>query len=523
MGDKFVKLIIHHGGSFHDYRGKRQYVGGHVDVVEDKFDLDHLSYVNVQAYIKELGYVSVGAIWVSNDTIGDFCLVVDDLILCSIAEKLGNGDKLDFYVVGGIKIFPDLSSQISEKRVNQPIENNVIEENYNECYLSKEEDEELVVAREKVKKKIEDSDIREKLQKKKGEEKEDTNEDDLPELFLEADDVSFGEDDLEDSKEGEEQEDTDEDEVGSVVSDNDKDNIGLSVKDQTVKYDPTSMIPIFCIDMAFKNVTQVRQAVAKYAIVKGVGLRYYTNDKDRIRVICLVGCPWKLYVSMERNNDTMMVKTYIPNHKCYRVQNNLMATSNNLAFLLKKKIAQQPGMRVKDIRDFCKSEYKLNVGWTVCQSVRKKVFKDIVGDYIEQYGDLHDYTHEVLRTNPGSTCVVETSREESTKGEFLRFYVCFKACKEGFINGCRKVIGVDGCFLKGLCEGQLLCAIGRDGNNQMFPIAWAVVRTENAYNWGWFLKLLKYDLPLRDGEGYTIMSDMQKVNVSSSKTIIVCC
>ena len=100
-----------------------------------------------------------------------------------------------------------------------------------------------------------------------------------------------------------------------------------------------------------------------------------------------------------------------------------MATSNNLAFLLKEKIAQQPGMRGKDIKDFCKSEYKLNVRWTVCQSVRKKVLKDIVGDYIEQYGDLHDYSHEVLRTNLGSTCVVETSREQSTKGEFLRFYV----------------------------------------------------------------------------------------------------
>ena len=149
MGDKFVKLIIHHGGSFHDYRGKREYVGGHVDVIEDKFDLDHLSYVNVQAYIKELGYASVGAIWVNQDTVGDFCLVMDDLILCSIAEKVENGDKLDFYVVGGIKLFSDLSSQVLENRFNQTIENNVIEENYNEFYLSEEENEELVATREK--------------------------------------------------------------------------------------------------------------------------------------------------------------------------------------------------------------------------------------------------------------------------------------------------------------------------------------------------------------------------------------
>ena len=52
-----------------------------MDVVEDKFDLDHLSYVNVQAYVKELGYTSMGAIWVNHDSMGGFCVVMDDLIL----------------------------------------------------------------------------------------------------------------------------------------------------------------------------------------------------------------------------------------------------------------------------------------------------------------------------------------------------------------------------------------------------------------------------------------------------------
>ena len=49
--------------------------------------------------------------------------------------------------------------------------------------------------------------------------------------------------------------------------------------------------------------------------------------------------------------------------------------------------------------------------------------------------------------------------------------MCFHALKEGFKAGCRKVIGMDGCFLKGQCKGQLLCAISKDGNNQMYPLA----------------------------------------------------
>ncbi|GJU27253.1 zinc finger, PMZ-type containing protein [Tanacetum coccineum] len=57
---------------------------------------------------------------------------------------------------------------------------------------------------------------------------------------------------------------------------------------------------------------------------------------------------------------------------------------------------------------------------------------------------------------------------------FSSYYVCFKGVKDGWINGCRKVIGLDGCFLKSVCQGQLLAAMGRDVNNHIFPLAWAV-------------------------------------------------
>ena len=61
-------------------------------------------------------------------------------------------------------------------------------------------------------------------------------------------------------------------------------------------------------------------------------------------------------------------------------------------------------------------------------------------------------------------------------------------------------------------KGELLTAIGRDGNNQMFPIAWAVVEVECTESWTWFITLLKNDLDLCDGYNYTLITDQQKVN-----------
>lgn len=61
-------------------------------------------------------------------------------------------------------------------------------------------------------------------------------------------------------------------------------------------------------------------------------------------------------------------------------------------------------------------------------------------------------------------------------------------------------------------KGELLTAIGRDANNQVYPIAWAVVDVENKSNWTWFLELLSGDLDLIDGRGLVVISDQHKVS-----------
>ncbi|GJS99854.1 cellulose synthase [Tanacetum coccineum] len=123
---------------------------------------------------------------------------------------------------------------------------------------------------------------------------------------------------------------------------------------------------------------------------------------------------------------------------------------------------------------------------------------------------LVDYAGELRKTNPGT--IVHLSIDPFTDGThvFNSFYVCFHNLKKGWKAGCRKVIGLDGCFLKGVCQGELLAAIGRDGNNQIYPISWAVVQVESTESWKWFVKLLTKDLGLADGHGITFISDGHK-------------
>ncbi|XP_019157038.1 PREDICTED: uncharacterized protein LOC109153610 [Ipomoea nil] len=141
----------------------------------------------------------------------------------------------------------------------------------------------------------------------------------------------------------------------------------------------------------------------------------------------------------------------------------------------------------------------------------KGIIKKLDAGYEGQFKRLRDYAQECLNSNPGSTVKIETNKVvQDAPCVFQRIYVCFAAVKKGFVEGCRKVIELDGCFLKGMLKGEILTAVGRDRNNQMYPIAWAVVEIENNSSWRWFLDLLKGDLGMWDTTDWTIMSDQQK-------------
>ncbi|GKB56351.1 hypothetical protein Tco_0912537, partial [Tanacetum coccineum] len=131
---------------------------------------------------------------------------------------------------------------------------------------------------------------------------------------------------------------------------------------------------------------------------------------------------------------------------------------------------------------------------------------------------VKEYRNVVIESNPGLTCHIDQVVDDDRQIHFSRLYVCYKGLKDGWIAGCRRVIGIDGCFLTHYCKGELLSVIGRDANNQMFPIAWAVVRVENKNNWCWFLSLLSDDLGLQDGLGITVISDAHKGLEEAVKT-----
>jgi hypothetical protein len=167
-------------------------------------------------------------------------------------------------------------------------------------------------------------------------------------------------------------------------------------------------------------------------------------------------------------------------------------------------------MKIKDLQSTCKDKWGVMLSHFKLYRAKKRALELIHGGIDEQYAHLRNYAEELLRSNPGSTVRIKCAVGDAGP-VFERIYVCFNACKRAFVTTCRPLIGLDGCFLKGRYAGHLLSAIGKDGNNQMLPIAFAVVEAETKESWDWFLELLLGDLNGIQAKKWSFISDQQKV------------
>ncbi|XP_049388704.1 uncharacterized protein LOC125853077 [Solanum stenotomum] len=266
------------------------------------------------------------------------------------------------------------------------------------------------------------------------------------------------------------------------------------------------------LGMVFEGANQFRKAVADYAVEYRRQIKLRPNEKHRVRVKCKnANCKWLLYASIHRDSGDFIVKNYHPVHKCIPLNRNKLCNSKLIARKFKDRIVSQPYIRIWEIQDLVRKTLGLYVGKTLCYRAKQRIMKENMGGWKVEFARLSDYADMIKQTNPGSSCWVKIDKEiEPGKNLFVYFYVCFHAFKQGWLEGCRNIIEFDGCFLKGVCKGELLVAVGKNGNNQMYPIAWAVVDTETKHSWSRFIRYLIADLNLGTGEGLTVMSDMQK-------------
>ena len=123
-----------------------------------------------------------------------------------------------------------------------------------------------------------------------------------------------------------------------------------------------------------------------------------------------------------------------------------------------------------------------------------------------------DYAEIVRVIDVRRKVILQTEiTEPNIQPKFKRIYVRYNAQKVGFLGGCRPLVELDGCHLKGKFSTHILLATARDGNNNIFPVALGVIKQENKDSWVWFLQIFADDIGRPNKLNLVFISDRQKV------------
>ncbi|CAI9293936.1 unnamed protein product [Lactuca saligna] len=148
----------------------------------------------------------------------------------------------------------------------------------------------------------------------------------------------------------------------------------------------------------------------------------------------------------------------------------------------KDKVESNPTIPIRALQEQLQRRFKVDLSRMKTFRAKSEALNLVQGDFVTQYGLLRDYIVELQTRNPDTTVRVDVESEGNPHSEtrtFRRIYICLGALKKGFAAGKRDFLGFDGAFMKGPFPGQILSAVGLDGNNGTYPLAYAVVETEN--------------------------------------------
>uniref|UniRef100_A0ACD6A8B1 Uncharacterized protein n=1 Tax=Avena sativa TaxID=4498 RepID=A0ACD6A8B1_AVESA len=304
-------------------------------------------------------------------------------------------------------------------------------------------------------------------------------------------DVSDGDDDLYADNVDEDSDDTDSDkrkrkrasvkgktkcEIKEEESE-DEDLWGPESDDETVKCkfknfrEDDLHDPKFSTGQVFCNVDLLRRAIRSYSCKHRKPIKLPINDKKRVRAVCLKDCSWYLWASSDSRTEAFQIKRYTAEHTCAGKWNISAFTAKFIADKYLETFRADQGMNIRNFSRIVQKGWNMTPSKSKLQRARRIAINVIYGDEEQQYKMLWDYANAIRRSNPGTSFYLSLN----DGGRFKQCYMSLEACKRGFLQGCRLVIFIDGCHIKTRYKGQLLCAVGMDPNDCIFPIAMAAV------------------------------------------------
>ncbi|XP_057755559.1 uncharacterized protein LOC130974720 [Arachis stenosperma] len=268
----------------------------------------------------------------------------------------------------------------------------------------------------------------------------------------------------------------------------------------------------FTVGMEFSSREVVIKAMKDYTIRRGVDYRVYESEPTTFYAKCTqygAGCDWLIRVTKMSRKFCWEIRRYNGSHTCTRVtisQDHSKLDSNTVAEAIKSLVEVDPSIRVKSVIAEVQAKFNYTISYRKAWLAKQKAVESIFGRWEASYEALPIWFEAMCHKEPSAVVHFETM--PAYQGDdlvpnirvlhrvFWSYYPCIRAFRH-----CKPIVQVDGTHLYGKYKGCLLVAVSQDGNNNIVPIAFAIVEGETSETWYFFLSNLRQHVVTRDGVG----------------------
>ena len=205
-------------------------------------------------------------------------------------------------------------------------------------------------------------------------------------------------------------------------------------------------------------------------------------------------CPWKLRAMLVKDTCLFVINKYKGSHTyvnpCLNRDHHQL-DSNLVAAHIKGIIKAQFTLSVAAIQVSVMEKWGYEISYKKALDGNYKALRQLFGDFSQSYIEIPHLFLALDQVNPGCVVIWKTFNSNMSNTEiFQRVLWSFKSSIEGFEHY-HPVLSIDGTHLNEKYKGTLLIAMGCNGNNQLFPLAFVITEGKNIDSWGWFLACIR--------------------------------
>ncbi|XP_021975487.1 uncharacterized protein LOC110870611 [Helianthus annuus] len=192
------------------------------------------------------------------------------------------------------------------------------------------------------------------------------------------------------------------------------------------------------------------------------------------------GCKWHLRASKRKRSGSFEIIKYTGPHTCLHsmiTQDHPNLDATLIAQEIQHLIKEQPSISIATLKAEIIDKLSYTPSYKKVWVGKQKAIEQVFGNWEESFTILPKFLYALQKFNPG-TIVEWCVMRKTNQVEFRRVFWAFDPSIKGFKH-CRPVISIDATHLYGKYKGKMMIAMGVDGNNQILPLAFAIVENES--------------------------------------------